>query len=913
MKQDDKIKKTAADEKQQSDGKLREAELLYHSLFSQSPDGILIIDTKGTIVEFNEASHRQLGYTREEFKGIHLSDIDPFQSLEEIQASIKKVLDTGSDEFEVRHKTKQGEIRDVHVITQLMTMSDRPVFHTIWRDITEHKRADKALVESNANLQALITAMPDLVIFKDVRGRYLVVNKAVEESTGLRREELLGRTNDEILPPQIAALCNASDKAAMNSRIPVQSEEYAPAKDGGKTFLDTIKAPIHDSRDELIGLVTVSRDITERKRFEEQLQESEQQYRALFEGSPDAIFIADPETGMILDSNPAACRLTGRPREEIIGLHQSRLHPPSNDAVSRENFQQHVNETKNRGVTHLTENTILRSDGIEIPVEILAQSVTIKGKQVLLGVFRDVTERLLIEKALRKSEKFIRDILETVDEGFIVIDRDYRIISANKAYLSQVKMPLEEVIGRHCHEISHGSVEPCYRRGEECSVKHTFDTGEPHTALHIHHDKEKNAVYVETKSYPLRDESGNTVSAIEIINNATEKKKLEEQLRHAQKMEAVGQLAGGIAHDFNNILTAITGYGSLMMGKMGDGDQLKYYLQQILDSAHRAANLTQGLLAFSRKQAISTSPVHVNKIIGNVEKLMRRLIGEDIEMSVSLADDDLTVMADSGQIEQVLVNLATNARDAMSEGGRLTIRTEAVILDQEFVKAHGYGKPGAYALIAVSDTGVGIDDKTKERIFEPFFTTKDVGKGTGLGLSIVYGIVKQHTGHITCYSEPGKGTTFKIYLPVIKPAALKPEPGAVHPAQGGTETILIAEDDASVRALVKEVLEQSGYAVIEAVDGEDAVSAFTKNRDKIKLLILDVIMPKKNGKEAYEEIRKARPDVKVIFSSGYTADILHRKGLDEGDVGFISKPVSPTELLRSVRQALDRGVANARP
>jgi PAS domain S-box-containing protein len=908
MKDMDKIKKPLKSAGQKADETLSEAELLYHTLFNQSPDGILLIDLSGHIIEFNEATHRQLGYSREEFKGLHLSDIDPFQSIEEIQASIKKVIQTGSDEFEVKHRTKAGDIRDVHVITRLMPLAGRTVFHTIWRDITEHKRADRALLELNANLQALINAMPDLIVFKDVQGRHLVVNKAVEEYTGLKREALVGKTNEEVLPPDLAAFCRTSDEAALGSPRPTQTEEQATGSDGEKKFLDTIKAPIHDAQGKLVGLVSVSRDITGRKRMEEKLKESEQQYRALFEGSPDAIFIADPETGVIIDANPAAGRLLGRRQEEIIGLHQTRLHPPWKDQLSREVFQQHIRETNQRGVTHLLESSVMRSDGTEVPVEILAQSVVIKGKQVLLGVFRDVTERRKMEEALRKSEKFVRDILETVDEGFVVIGRDYRIVSANKAYLDQVKMPLEEVIGMHCYEISHRIDKPCHESGEECSVKHTFDTGEPHRALHIHQDREKNPIYVETKSYPLKDAWGNTASAIEIINNTTEKKRLEEQLRHAQKMEAVGQLAGGIAHDFNNILTAITGYGSLMLRKMAGDDPSKNYLQQILDSAQRAASLTQGLLAFSRKQVISPKPAQVNKIIENVEKLLRRLIGEDVELEVALAAEDLTVMADSGQIEQVLVNLATNARDAMSDGGRLTIRTESAVLDGEFVKMHGYGNPGRYACVSVTDTGTGMDKQTRERIFEPFYTTKEVGKGTGLGLSIAYGIVKQHNGHITCYSEPGNGATFKIYLPLIKREAPRMETEVLHPVAGGTETVLIAEDDATVRALVKEVLLQSGYNVIEAADGEDAIGRFAGHRDSIRLLILDVIMPKKNGREVYEEIRKDRPDIKVIFTSGYTADIINKKGVPEENLNFISKPVSPAELLRKVREAIDEGM-----
>jgi CheY-like chemotaxis protein len=349
------------------------------------------------------------------------------------------------------------------------------------------------------------------------------------------------------------------------------------------------------------------------------------------------------------------------------------------------------------------------------------------------------------------------------------------------------------------------------------------------------------------------------------------------------------------------------GYGSIMKMQMSEDDPHKYNLQQMLDAAERAANLTRGLLTFSRKQVISPRPVNVHDIIKDVEKLLRRLIGEDIELNVIPMDGDLTVMADSGQISQVLMNLATNARDAMPEKGCLTISTESVVLDHEFIKKHGYGKLGTYALLSVMDTGTGMDEKAKEKIFEPFFTTKEVGQGTGLGLSIVYGIVKQHNGYITCYSEPGKGTTFKIYLPMIKRKSAQVEPTVPLPVSGGTETVLIAEDDAAVRTLMKKLLQEFGYTVIEAVDGEDAISRFTENQDRVQLLILDVIMPKKNGKEVYEEIRKDQPEVKVIFSSGYTADFLQKKGVIEEDLICISKPVSPTELLKKVRETLDKG------
>ncbi len=411
--------------------------------------------------------------------------------------------------------------------------------------------------------------------------------------------------------------------------------------------------------------------------------------------------------------------------------------------------------------------------------------------------------------------------------------------------------------------------------------------------------------WVKNTPVPHYDQHSRLVAYDGLVADITERKKLEEQLRHSQKMEAVGQLAGGIAHDFNNILTTITGYGSFLKMKLEKGDPLMPYVEQVINSAERAANLTRQILAFSRKQVIDPKPVNLNETIKKVEKLLLRLIREDIELKTIFADMDLTIMADSAQIEQVLMNLCTNARDAMPEGGLLTIESGLVELDEEYLKTHACGRPGKYALISVADTGSGMDEKTRERIFEPFFTTKEPGKGTGLGLSIVYGIIKQHNGHINVYSELCKGTTFKIYLPLIRSKVAETQPITLSSLEGGTETILVAEDDKEVRKLSKDVLECFGYKVIETGDGEDTINRFKENEDKIQLLILDVIMPKKNGREVYEEIRKIRPDIKVLFMSGYTADIINSKGILEKGANFISKPVSSHEFLRKVREVLD--------
>jgi PAS domain S-box-containing protein len=402
-----------------------------------------------------------------------------------------------------------------------------------------------------------------------------------------------------------------------------------------------------------------------------------------------------------------------------------------------------------------------------------------------------------------------------------------------------------------------------------------------------------------------RDETGKITTYRGIMKDVTEWKRLEQQLFQAQKMEAVGQLAGGIAHDFNNILTAIIGYGNLLKAQMLDG-HLMTYLKYILDSADRAAKLIQDLLAFSRRQMISPRLIDLNEIVKGIENILSRLIGDDIELSVQFTDNKLAVIADGTQIEQVLMNLATNARDAMPDGGSLYISTELAYIDDRFIKTYGYGRAGEYALITFSDTGSGMDEKTKEKIFEPFFTTKEVGKGTGLGLAMVYGIVKQHNGYVNVYSEAGNGTTFRIYLPLMRKEPMEKEKSELLSLTGGKETILLAEDDFSVRKFIRELLEGVGYAVIEAGDGDEALKAFVEHKDVIKMLILDIMMPKKSGKEAFENMRELKPRVKALFISGYTSDIVHQKKIVEDGFDVISKPVSSVKLLTKVREILEK-------
>jgi PAS domain S-box-containing protein len=404
---------------------------------------------------------------------------------------------------------------------------------------------------------------------------------------------------------------------------------------------------------------------------------------------------------------------------------------------------------------------------------------------------------------------------------------------------------------------------------------------------------------------PLRM-TGTTSDVSDRICAEEEKRHLENQLNHSQKMEAVGQLAGGVAHEFNNIMTAIIGYGHLLMMKTEEDNQLRHYVSQILTSAERASGLTRSLLTFSRKQITNPYHVNVNETVEKIGKLLSRIIREDIEFRTELCNESTIIMADDGQIEQVLMNLVTNARDAMPKGGVLTIRTGITELDDEFVHPFGYGSAGEFVRISVVDTGTGIDDKTREKIFEPFFTTKEPGKGTGLGLAIVYGIIKQHKGYIEVSSRPGHGAEFTVYFPLVREEA-NVRGSRSHPVlKTGSETILIAEDDEDVRKLDRELLEECGYTILEACNGKEALDLFAEHNSRIDMVIFDVIMPKMNGREVYEEILKVRPDLKALFTSGYTSDILSGSGNVDKKFDFIAKPIPPDEFLEKVREVLDR-------
>ncbi|MDD5759824.1 MAG: transporter substrate-binding domain-containing protein [Desulfobulbaceae bacterium] len=521
---------------------------------------------------------------------------------------------------------------------------------------------------------------------------------------------------------------------------------------------------------------------------------------------------------------------------------------------------------------------------------------------------KEVEERKRAEQSLFESKSRYQMLVDNLPLGITLINADHRIIMTNAMHGKWFNKDPAQFQNKYCYAEFEKREQTCHHCPGVVSMK----TGMPAEVETVGVRDDGSYFSVKIITVPLGPIESPT-GFIEVVEDITERKKAEEeqqklreQLTQSLKMEAVGLLAGGIAHDFNNILTIIIGFAELIQMRTLEGDPNIPHVEQILTASAKAAALTQQLLAFSRKQIVNPQPVAVNLNIQRLEKLLRRLIGEDIDFKVICAEEPLVVFADAGQLDQVIINLSTNARDAMPTGGTLLIHITRSELDEGFVHSNGFSHQGDYALIEISDSGVGMDEKTRQRIFEPFFTTKGVGKGTGLGLSTVYGIVKQCNGHINCYSEPGKGTTFRIYLPLVPEAESTQEQSALDvTAISGDETVLIAEDDEQIRILNQKVLASYGYTVLCAADGQEAVERFREHQDEINLVILDVIMPKMNGKEALDEIRKIQPDIRVLFTSGYTAEIIHQRSVLDQSLPFLSKPASTLQLLQKVREVLD--------
>ncbi len=644
--------------------------------------------------------------------------------------------------------------------------------------------------------------------------------------------------------------------------------------------------------------VGTAQDITERKQAEQDIA----LLSFALNNVHEAAFLID-ENARFQYVNEEACRILGYSRDELLGLGVPDVDPN----FPAERWPDHWNELR-RLNSFTFEGRHKSREGCVFPVEINANYFEYGGQGYNLAMVRDITERKLAEEALRQSEEFNRNILATVDEGFIVVDREYRILSANRAFCDMMRLSAEQMVGRPCYEVSHHATRPCFEQDGECRecARHTFATGMPHVASHTHEDASGAKHHMELRSFPVFDVSGTVVSAIETINDVTEKRKLEEQLRQAQKMEAVGTLAGGVAHDFNNMLIVIIGHTELALQQMAPDQPLFANLQEIRKAAGRSADLTRQLLAFARKQTVVPKVLDLNETVEGMLKMLRRLIGEDIDLTWLPGTGGWQIKVDPSQIDQILANLCVNARDAIAGVGKVTIETRNAVIDEAYCADHPEAIPGEYVLLAVSDDGCGLDKQTLGKIFEPFFTTKETGKGTGLGLATVYGIAKQNNGFVNVDSEPGQGSTFKIYLPRDTGKSVEmPRESPASSVTGGHETILLAEDEAAILDMVKQILEDFGYRVLAASTPGEAIRVAREYTGEIHLLITDMVMPEMNGHELAKNLLSLHPKLKCLYMSGYSANVIARHGvLDEG-TNFIQKPFSMQAFAAKVREALD--------
>ena len=913
----DKIVHIATDitERKRDEKELRQSEELYRADFDRAPVARCLVSLNGRFLRVNHAFCRMLGYSEHELMSMTFAEVTHPEDLADSNEWVQHLLEgeITPPDLEKRYVHKAGHV--VWGLVRAILLYDAqgtPLhFSTHVQDITGRRQAEEALRENEAKFRAIFENSLD-AIGVSINGVTISMNPAHFALFGYSSgTELAGKPILELIAPkERKRILEYTERRERGESAPNAYETRGIRKDGTEFDME-VHVSSYPLDGEIYTLATL-RDITERRRAEQLIAESLNFTKAIISTSPIGIFTYRA-SGPCVSANESAARIIGttvntlteQNFHKIESWKQSGLY-----AIAMESL-----ETERPVSSEIHIITTFHADRWVYAVCTPFQSA---GEPHLLLMLNDVTERKQAEAALLEAQGFSADLIRYSAAAVFVLDTSHRIMLWNKA--------CEELTGRHEAEMigTDDQWKPFYGN-KRPTVADVIIDRDLDRLPKLYRNYSQSALnpqgikvegwyknvggkdrYLVFEASPIYNSTGELIAAIETLEDLTEGKRLEEQLLQAQKMEAIGVLAGGVAHDFNNILSAIVGYANLMLLKMPANDPLNEHLEAILRASERAATLTRSLLSFSRKQVINPTPIGLNDLVLRYEDFLTRLIREDITIDTTCAGGDLTIFADHGQIEQLLMNLVTNARDAMPTGGTITIQTQSVHFDKPFIKKHGYGKPGRYALLTVSDTGEGIDTKIKRKIFEPFFTTKEQGKGTGLGLSMVYGIVQQHNGYIDVTSKRGRGTAFNIYLPLLEGTAVPERRETVKvPLQGGLETILIAEDNADIRNLFSIILREHGYVVINAVDGDDAVIKFREHKDQVKLIVLDGIMPKKNGKEAYEEILAINPSIKAIFVSGYAEDIFSRKGLLKQGINFIQKPVSLEALLKTVREVLD--------
>jgi PAS domain S-box-containing protein len=622
----------------------------------------------------------------------------------------------------------------------------------------------------------------------------------------------------------------------------------------------------------------------------------------MIRSNPDAITLRSLPERRYLEVNEGFTSLTGYTAEEVLGKTPAEL----NLWVEAEPHRTTLQKVETEGQVDGQEFRFRTKDGEIRYGRVSAMRVTINEKECMLSVTHDITDRKRVEEELQKSESHFRSLVHDAPYGIYRVTLDGRLLEVNPALVMMLGYESEaELLRCNVERDIYRDTQAPQSPIKEYSQKEDFREIEAEWRR-----KDGKIITVRMTGHPV-SQKDNSLDYFEVFaEDITERRSLERQLFQSQKMEAIGRLAGGIAHDFNNLLSIILGHSDILEQQAGANGRLRKSVEATRQAAERAAALTMQLLAFSRKQVIEPTVIDLNTSVKEIEKMLHRVIGEDIELAIRVQPDLGRVKADPGQLSQVLMNLAVNSRDAMPGGGKLVIETANVELDDTYVRQHLGARRGLYVMLAVSDTGIGMDSETLSHIFEPFFTTKEKGKGTGLGLSMVYGIVKQSNGYIMAYSEPGRGTTFKVYFPRTD-ESMPARQETQNEIPRGSEAILVVEDEPALRELTCLLLEDAGYTVLDSSGVEDALETAKDVQRRIDLLLTDIVMPRLDGRELANQIVSFRPNLKVLYMSGYTDDVIvHRCVLTQG-AALVQKPFTKSTLLRKVRDTLDSAVANS--
>ena len=763
----------------------------------------------------------------------------------------------------------------------------------------ERNRAQEKVGETAKKLQTIFDSVNDALSIMDKSLTVQEVNKYRLEVSELNRDQVIGKKCYEAFQHRDKPCDICPVQPVFEKGEAVRLEKSAVLKDGAVKYFDTQGTPIFDDDGNVVQVVGSARDITDKKRTEEARRESEEKYKTLVESSLTGIFIH--QDGKYVFVNDRFAEIHSYKSEELLGKeYLTLIHPDE-----RETAAQIVSKRLNgEAVPERYEVQRLRKDGKTIWCEMMATHTEYGGRPAIMGNIIEITDRKRAEEALRKSEQEKEAILNSMSELVVYHDTEHRMVWANRVAGESLGLAPQELVGRHCYEMWHQRSKPC----TGCPVVKTYETGHPQEAEMTTPDERVWFV----QGYPVQDANDDIAGVVEVILEITErmraeegKKKLEAQLLHAQKMESIGTLAGGVAHDFNNLLMGIQGYTSLILNDLDETHPHYHWAKRIEGQVKSGAGLTRQLLGFAMSGKYDVRPTDINEIVKKSSSMFGRT-KKEITIKEKYEQNLWTVEVDQGQIEQVLLNLYVNAWQAMPAGGYLYLETSNVTLDESAIKLYD-AQPRRYVKVSVTDTGTGMDEATQQTIFDPFFTTKEMGWGTGLGLASTYGIIKSHGGIINVYSKKGHGSTFNIYLPAGE-TVLDGKESAIREEEikRGSETILLVDDEQTIIDVCKELLSKLGYKVLSAARGQEALDVCKANKDKIDMVILDMIMPDMSGGEVYDRMKEINPDMKVLLSSGYSIDGEATEILKRGCDGFIQKPFNMKELSRKIREILEK-------